>query len=136
MPRVMFTGADGYTNWGVQDGKVANGSQLNATKMFTAAINWVHGKHEIKTGMDIRFRRRSPIRLIWPDPMVRIFLRASTDRAATNLSGTGNAFASLLLGAADSANRTALPVVPGPLSVISITPGTYRITGELIRDLR
>jgi hypothetical protein len=113
MPRVMFTGADGYTNWGVQDGKVSNGSQLNATKMFTAAINWVHGKHEIKTGMDMRYLSTfsDPLDLAGSNGQY-FFARAQTG-LPTNLSGTGNAFASLLLGAADSANRTALPVVPG-----------------------
>ena len=41
-----------------------------------------------------------------------IFARAQT-ALPTNLSGTGHAFASLLLGLPDSANRTALPVIIG-----------------------
>ena len=31
MPRVQFLGGDALTAWGVQDGKVGNGSQINIT---------------------------------------------------------------------------------------------------------
>jgi hypothetical protein len=113
MPRVQFNGADGYTPWGVQDGKVANGSQLNSTKMYTAAINWVRGKHELKGGFDLRWlgTYSDPLDLAGTNGQY-FFSRAQT-ALPTNLTGTGNAFASLLLGAVDSANRVALPVVAG-----------------------
>lgn len=113
MPRVQFSGADGYTAWGVQDGKVANGSQLNRTKHFTASLSWMRGKHELKMGYDMRrlSTLSDPIDLAGTNGLYS-FARAQT-ALPTNLGGTGNAFASLLLGAPDSANRVALPVVAG-----------------------
>ena len=53
-PRVQFTGADGLTPWGVQDGKVNNGSQFNITYHFNQQISLIKGKHEFKMGWDIR----------------------------------------------------------------------------------
>ena len=37
-PRVVFNGADSLTPWGVQDGKVNNGSQFNVTYHFNQSI--------------------------------------------------------------------------------------------------
>lgn len=114
-PRVSFTGADGLTPWGVQDGKVNNGSQLNVTYHFNQQLSIIRGKHEFKMGWDIRRLQTtsaaSSLDLAGSNGQY-IFARAQT-ALPTNLSGTGHAFASLLLGMPDSANRTALPVIIG-----------------------
>jgi hypothetical protein len=112
-PRIQFTGADGYTPFGVQDGKVANGSQINITYHFAQSLSLIRGKHEFKMGYDIRRLQTTsnPIDLAGTNGQY-FFGRAQT-ALPTNLSGTGNAFASLLLGLPDSANRVATPVLIG-----------------------
>ena len=50
----MFRGADAITPWGVQDGKVNNGSQFNITYHFSQNLSWVRGRHEYKMGGEIR----------------------------------------------------------------------------------
>lgn len=114
-PRVAFAGADALTPWGVQDGKVNNGSQFNVTYHFNQQISWIRGKHEMKIGWDIRRLQTtsasSSLDLAGSNGQYT-FARAQT-ALPTNLSGTGHAFASLLLGLPDSANRTALPVIIG-----------------------
>lgn len=108
MPRVVFLGADGFTPWGVQDGKVDNGYQNNITKMFTGSMNWIKGKHEFKFGGDIR--RLGTDATDWAGTNGLYNFARTQTALPTNLANTGNAFASLLLGAVDSANRTATPV--------------------------
>jgi outer membrane receptor protein involved in Fe transport len=113
MPRVLFTGADGLTPWGVQDGKVANGSQINITYHITQGLSWIRGKHEFKMGWDLRrlHTTSDPIDLAGTNGRY-VFARAQT-ALPTNLAGTGHAFASLLLGLPDTADRVALPVLIG-----------------------
>jgi len=112
-PRVNFTGADNLTPWGVQDGKVNNGSQFNVTYHFNQSLSWIHGKHEFKMGWDVRRlqTKSAPGSLDLAGSNGQfVFGRAQT-ALPTNLSGTGHPFASLLLGLPDNANRTALPVL-------------------------
>jgi hypothetical protein len=113
MPRVQFTGADALTPWGVQDGKVANGSQINITYHLSQGMSWIRGKHEFKMGWDFRrlHTTSNPIDLAGTNGQY-VFARAQT-ALPTNLAGTGHAFASLLLGQPDSANRVATPVLLG-----------------------
>ncbi|MEP6536684.1 MAG: TonB-dependent receptor [Bryobacteraceae bacterium] len=113
MPRVLFSGADGLTAWGVQDGKVGNGSQINITYQFSEALTWIKGKHEYKMGWDIRRLQTTsnPIDLAGTNGQYT-FARAQT-ALPTNLAGTGQAFASFLLGAVDNGNKVALPVLIG-----------------------
>ena len=112
-PRVRFSGPDGLTNWGVQDGKVGNGSQINITYHFTQGWTWTRGKHEFKFGGDLRrlHTTSDPIDLAGTNGTYD-FVRAQT-ALPTNLAGTGHAFASLLLGMPDRAERVALPVLLG-----------------------
>jgi hypothetical protein len=112
-PRIQFTGADGLTNWGVQDGKVGNGSQINITYQFNQGLTYIRGKHELKFGWDIRrlHTTSDPVDLAGTNGRY-IFARAQT-ASPTNLAGTGHAFASLLLGLPDQADRVALPVLIG-----------------------
>ncbi|MCC6859102.1 MAG: TonB-dependent receptor [Bryobacterales bacterium] len=108
-PRIQFTGADGYTNWGVQDGKVANGYQYNWTTQFSQILSHTRGKHDIKAGWDIR-RMRTPAHDLAGTNGLYVFARTQTADPA-RLAQTGNAFASLLLGAPNSASATGLPVL-------------------------
>jgi hypothetical protein len=112
-PRIRFTGADGLANWGVQDGKVGNGSQLNITYHFVQGWTWTRGAHEFKFGGDIRRLQTTsnPLDLAGTNGTYD-FTRAQT-ALPTNLAGTGHAFASLLLGLPDAAERVALPVLLG-----------------------
>jgi hypothetical protein len=113
MPRVIFSGADALTPWGVQDGKVGNGSQINITYQFTQGLSWIRGAHELKVGWDLRrlHTTSDPIDLAGTNGQYQ-FARAQT-ALPTNLTGTGHAFASLLLGQPDSADRVGLPVLIG-----------------------
>jgi Carboxypeptidase regulatory-like domain/TonB dependent receptor-like, beta-barrel len=113
MPRVIFSGADALTQWGVADGKVANGSQINITNHLTQSLSWIRGAHEFKMGWDFRrlHTTSDPIDLAGTNGRYT-FARAQT-ALPTNLSGTGHAFASLLLGLPDLADRVALPVLIG-----------------------
>jgi len=112
-PRVVFSGADALSPWGVQDGKVNNGSQINITYHLSQGFSWVRGKHEFKTGWDARrlHTTSNPIDLAGTNGRYA-FARAQT-ALPTNLAGTGHAFASLLLGLPDTADRVATPVLLG-----------------------
>jgi len=117
MPRVQFNGADALTPWGVQDGKVNNGSQFNITYHLNQQISLIRGKHEFRMGWDFRRLQTTSasgsLDLAGTNGQYS-FARAQT-ALPTNLSGTGHAFASLLLGLPDSANRVATPVLLGSI---------------------
>lgn len=112
-PRVIFLGPDGLTPWGVQDGKVANGSQINITYHLTQGLSWLHNNHEFKMGWDFRrlHTTSDPIDLAGTNGRYQ-FARNQT-ALPTNLSGTGHAFASFLLGLPDQADIIGLPVLVG-----------------------
>ncbi len=114
-PVVQFTGADGLSAWGVQDGKVSNGTQLNWTFHFNQSLSLIRGKHEYKLGWDFRRLRTfsDPLDLAGTNGRY-VFARAQT-ALPTALATTGHAFASLLLGAVDQAAMTPLPVIPGEI---------------------
>lgn len=114
-PRVQFNGNDLLTPWGVQDGKVNNGSQFNVTYHFNQQIVLIHGKHEFKMGWDIRRLQTTSASssLDLAGTNGQYFFSRSQTALPTNLAGTGHAFASLLLGLPDSANRVATPVIIG-----------------------
>jgi hypothetical protein len=114
-PVVQFLGQDALSAWGVQDGKVSNGTQFNWTYHFSQILSYVRGKHEFKMGWDFRRLRTfsNPPDLAGSNGRY-VFARSQT-ALPTNLTGTGHAFASLLLGEVDNANLTALPVIPGEI---------------------
>ena len=139
-PRVAFAGADGLTPWGVQDGKVNNGSQFNITYHFNQSLSWIRGKHEMKMGWDIRRLQTtsaaSSLDLAGSNGQYN-FARAQT-ALPTNLSGTGHPFASLLLGLPDNANRTALPVIIGNIRYgyhAAFFQDTWKVTPRLTFNL-
>jgi hypothetical protein len=112
-PRVVFRGADALTAWGVQDGKVNNGSQFNITYHFKQSLTWIRGRHEFKTGWEIRRLQTTANPIDLAGTNGQFYFNRSQTALPTNLAGTGHAFASLLLGAAEEANRIATPVLLG-----------------------
>jgi len=108
-PRVNFLGADNLSAWGVQDGKVSNGTQFNWTYHLSQGITYLTGKHEIKIGWDWRNLRTFSDPLDLAGTNGQFFFNRAQTALPTALTTTGNAFASMLLGAADSANRSVVP---------------------------
>jgi hypothetical protein len=107
-PYISFAAADGYTGWGMSQGKVNNGYQNNYTPSVSQGLTWVHGKHEFKTGWEWR-RPNTVAHDLAGTNGAYTFARAET--ASPGATGTtGNSFASLLLGLPDSATATATPV--------------------------
>lgn len=107
-PRILFAGTDGYTAFGVQDGKVDNGFQFNTTYHVNQAMTWVKSNHEIKFGWD--FRRLQTTAEDKAGTNGRYFFERAQTALPTNTGGTGNSFASFLLGLPNSADTTALPI--------------------------
>jgi len=137
-PRVSFRGADALTPWGVQDGKVSNGSQLNITYHFSQRLSVVQGKHEWKVGWEIRRLQTTSNPLDLAGTNGQYFFNRAQTALPTNLAGTGHAFASLLLGAADEANRIALPVQLGNIRYgyhAAYFNDTWKITNKLTVNL-
>jgi hypothetical protein len=112
-PRIQWSGRGGYTPWGVQDGKVANGGQDNDTWMFTQGYSWLKGKHEFKFGWDYRRLRTIGFDNAGSNGLY-IFSTAQT-ALPTALTTTGHEFASFLLGGADQASATILPGLFDPI---------------------
>ncbi len=111
-PYISFA-TDNLTGWGMNQGKVDAGGQFNYTNMVASTLNWVKGKHEFKIGGDVR--RLQTVGDDWAGSNgAYVFSRFQT-ADPTRKTATGNAFASLLLGAVDSASQTGLPVVIGQI---------------------
>ncbi|HEY3963067.1 MAG TPA: TonB-dependent receptor, partial [Planctomycetaceae bacterium] len=107
-PYISFASADGYTPWGNAQGKVNSGYQNNYTHQFGQGLTVVRGKHEIKTGWEIR-RLYTVANDLAGTNGAYVFARAETANPAA-IASSGNSFASFLLGLPDSASATALPV--------------------------
>jgi hypothetical protein len=107
-PVIQFAAADGYTAWGMQQGKVNNGGQNNYTPQIDQGLTWVHGKHEFKMGWEYR-RPQTFAHDLAGTNGTYIFARNETANPAAT-GTTGNSFASFLLGLPDSANAAATPV--------------------------
>jgi len=108
-PRVNFLGADALSNWGVQDGKVSNGTQFNWTYHLTQGMTYLRGKHEFKFGWDYRNLRTFSDPLDLAGTNGQYFFNRAQTALPTALTTTGHAFASFLLGATDQANLTVTP---------------------------
>lgn len=107
-PRIRFAGADALTAWGVQDGKVNNGGQFNWTYHVSQNISWLRGKHEFRTGWDIRRLRTFATDAAGTNGLFQ-FERAQT-ALPTNTGGSGHSFASFLLGAPNEVSFATLPI--------------------------
>ncbi len=111
-PYISFS-TDALTWWGMNQGKVDGGGQFNYTYQFSQQLSWIKGKHEYKIGWDVR--RLQTTGDDWAGTNGSyVFSRYQTADPA-NKNATGNAFASMLLGAADAAAQTTLPVVIGQI---------------------
>jgi hypothetical protein len=136
MPRVQFAGQAGLTPYGVQDGKVANGGQDNDTLMITQGWTWLKGKHEIKFGWDWRKLTTFGFDLAGSNGLYQ-FSRAQT-AIPNSTTGSGNEFASLLLGAVNQATSTVLPVLLDQIQYnysSGFIQDNFRITKKLTLNL-
>ncbi len=109
MPRVNFLGQAGLSPYGVQDGKVAKGGQDNDTRMITQGFTWLKGSHELKFGWD--YRKLSTFGFDFAGSNGQYFFNRAQTAIPNSTGGSGHEFASMLLGAVDSANATVLPVL-------------------------
>ena len=99
------------TSWGMNQGKVNNGGQWNWTTTVGQGLTWIHNKHEIKMGWEIR--RLRTVGNDWAGSNGSyVFNRMETAYSATDKT-SGSSFASFLLGDADSATQSALPIFIG-----------------------
>ena len=111
-PYISFS-TDNLTGWGMNQGKVDAGGQFNYTHQVDSTLSWVKGKHEFKFGGEIR--RLQTVGDDWAGTNGSyVFSRFQTSDP-TRKTATGNAFASFLLGAVDSAGQNTLPVVIGQI---------------------
>ena len=136
LPRINFTGQAGLSPYGVQDGKVANGGQDNDTWMTTQGFNLIKGKHEIKFGWDYRYLTTFGFDLAGSNG--QYFFNRTQTAIPNSTSGSGHEFASLLLGGADTANRTVLPVLLATIKyryLAGYFNDNYRMTKRLTLNL-
>ena len=94
--------------WGMDQGKVNNGGQSNYTTQIDQGLTWIKGKHEFKMGWDMRRLETYGHDLAGTNGLYT-FARTETADPA-NTGGTGNSFASFLLGMPDTASAAATPV--------------------------
>ncbi len=128
-------GINNWTTWGMNQGKVNAGGQWNWTTHVSQQLSWIKGRHEFKMGWDIRRLRTTGNDLAGTNGSY-YFNRNQTGDPA-RITSSGNAFASLLLGAVDTASATALPYTP-----LSIRYGyhggffqdTWRVTSRFTFD--
>lgn len=113
-PVIQFAGVDGYTAWGMQQGKVNNGGQNNYTPQIDQGLTWIKGKHEFKMGWDYR-RPQTLGHDLATTNGTYVFARNQTALPGATAT-TGNSFASFLLGMPDSASAAATPVQDGHIT--------------------
>lgn len=111
-PYISFS-TDALTWYGMNQGKVDNGGQFNYTYHWSGNLSWVRGKHEFKFGGDVRRLQTTGDDWAGTNGSYSFSRFQTADPLAKN--STGNAFASFLLGAVDSASQMTLPVVIGQI---------------------
>jgi hypothetical protein len=125
----------GFTTWGMNQGKVDQGGQRNWTTHVSQQLSWLHGKHEMKMGWDIR--RLRTFGDDWAGTNGTYNYSRHQTALPSALNTTGNAFASFLLGAVDSASAGATPVIPYEIRYgyhAGFWQDTWRITPRLSLD--
>jgi hypothetical protein len=125
----------GFTTWGMNQGKVDQGGQRNWTTHVSQQLSWIRGKHEMKMGWDIR--RLRTFGNDWATTNGQYNYSRYQTALPTALNTTGNAFASFLLGAVDSASSGATPVIPGEIRYgyhAGFWQDTWRVTPRLSLD--
>lgn len=109
IPRIQFSGAAGLSNYGVQDGKVANGLQFNTQYHLSQGYTLLKGKHEYKFGWG--YRRFLTLGEDLAGTNGRYVFNRTQTGLPTALTSTGHEFASLLLGGVDQASQIVPPVL-------------------------
>jgi hypothetical protein len=88
----------GFANWHTYLNTEAFG-EINNTWTIEEQLDWIHGKHNVKFGADIRRLGDN----IFGNGAPGDFMFNSTETGSPGVPGTGNSFASFLLGATDVA---------------------------------
>jgi len=109
-PVVRFL-SGGYANFADTNGTKTKGTQFNLTDHVRADVNWVKGNFNWKFGADHRWMRTTGEPLStggFDDAGVQGVFEFTNNQTAigSNVPGSGDAFASFLLGLVDGASRT------------------------------
>jgi hypothetical protein len=96
--------------WGMDQGKVNNGGQWNWTTTAGESLTWIHAKHEFKMGWEVRRMRTFSNDWAGTNGTYAFANSQTSMEAGAGGSGTGNSFASFLLGDASFGGQIALPV--------------------------
>jgi hypothetical protein len=90
--------------------KVNNGGQWNYTYHLSGYLSWVHGKHEVKAGWEVRRLQTASVDEAATNGEFG-FSNIQTAASSVDYTKSGNAWASLLLGQASSMTQKAEPVM-------------------------
>ncbi len=111
------------------------GFDPSESHIYTDQINWVHGKHNLSFGTEIR-RYRYNVRDVWGDNGTFTFRSIETGMPGF-ASQTGHPFASFVLGAVDSGNRNIYTTTPGYRSGLTVfyVQDDFKTTRKLTLNL-
>lgn len=108
-PAIQFNGSagEGYSGYGdsVDGDTIDNGYRTNDT------LSWVKGKHDFKFGVDWRLQIFDPLNFANTSGTFN-FGRNETSGSVITEGSSGDAFASMLLGAVDASNATTYATQP------------------------
>jgi hypothetical protein len=85
----------------------SEGDRVQTTIQIADSVTWVHGKHAIKFGIDHRVTRLNFLSQTYPSG--EFSFSSGLTGNPQNQAGTGNAFASYLLGQVGSGQQTSIP---------------------------
>jgi len=108
-PSISFPSPDQPTNWGQQQ----NGINIDNGLRFNDTMSWMKGRHSIRFGVDYRHQAYST-NLYNIDNLT--FYRDQTAAVSNSCCGSGNPFASYLLGEVGQGGQTVYNVNPRWLS--------------------
>jgi hypothetical protein len=123
--------------WGMDQGKVNNGGQLNWTNMGGQTLSWVRNKHEFKMGWDLRKMRTFGHDLATTNGTY-LFNADQTAQSTATTGTSGNSFASFLLGDVNQAGAGSLPVTFSGIRyqyLAGFFQDTWRVKPRLTVDL-
>ena len=104
-PAISFPSPDAPSNWGQQQ----NGINIDNGLRFNDTVSWIKGRHSIQFGIDYRNQRYST-NLFNVDNLT--FYRDQTAGVSNSCCGSGNPFASYLLGDVGEGGQTVYNVNP------------------------
>ncbi|MBI1353470.1 MAG: TonB-dependent receptor plug domain-containing protein [Acidobacteria bacterium] len=132
-PQIGMSGNGVVAGWGEStEGPFINRSR---TYQLFENLSWVHGNHSFKFGGEIGNRRYNVIGNQFPRGLLQFHSRSTA--LPTNLNGSGDSFASGLLGWMDEATRAlGLPNVQLRQTAISVyAEDTWKITPKLTMNI-